>query len=177
MLAVISPYTGYSQENAVWKDYKVDHVVTLTLPVKIDTSTVYERCTIGQFEYENLAFIYSKIDVIDSVPWPRDTLSIRNGYDKLIKGFLSQNPGTVLEKREIVEGQVFGVYAKMKATVSGADAIVNLKAFFINGDTYGIMTLTEAGLAEKTKDVSEKLMRSIKISPLAKQFQHDNPLN
>ena len=177
LLGITTPFTGYSQENAEWKDYKVDYAVTLTLPVKMDTSTLYERCTAGTLEYENLLFMYMKIDVIDSVPWAKDTLSLRNGYDKVIKGFLNQNPGTVLEKREIAEGQFLGIYVKIRATVSGADGIIDLKAFFINGDTYSIMTLVEAGLADKSKDISERFMKSIKISPLAKQLQRDNPLN
>lgn len=101
LLVVTSAFTGYSQGDPLWEKYKLDDFVTLTLPGKMDTSIIYGRVTIGRLEYDSLIFTYTKIDVIDSIPWATDTSVLRTNYDKFIKGFLNKNPGTVVEKRII----------------------------------------------------------------------------
>lgn len=98
----------FSQDTTVWKRNVIDSIVSVIAPEDLEISMPIERFTIGNLSYGQIIFVFLKIDVLDTVPLPKDTIEMRNGYDKLLKGYMKNIPaGVLIGQEDIKQGYYF----------------------------------------------------------------------
>lgn len=164
----------FSQDKALWKINVIDSLVSLNLPGDLKTETFQERLIIGNMKYEQFTFVFMKIDVIDTVPMAKDTAMLRENYKKMAKGFLNRSKGELVKMEEVKQGDFIGNYIKTRVSINGENYIIELKAFFLNGDGYNLQIIYPAFLENTLIDIRKSFLDSFMISPNAKQIQLSN---
>jgi hypothetical protein len=148
----------------------IDSTIRLNLPANLDTTIVMDRLTMGRLEHEQVVFIFMKIDVIDTVPGPKDTIELRDNYAKVLKGFLNRSKGELISKEEIKSGDYIGMYIKAKVNLEGADYFIEQQTYSLNGDAYNLQIVYPLEIEQLSSDLRKKFLTSVIIAPASKQF-------
>lgn len=160
----------FSQDSTAWKINVIDSVVSVNVPGDLKISMPVKRFTVGKLEYEQIIFGVLKIDVLDTVPLPKDTIKLRDGYDKVLKGFMkSMSGGILIGQEEIKQGKYIGRYAKIKMNKGGVDYYIESKTFFLNEDNYGIQIIYPISIEKESESLRKRFLNSLIIAATVKQ--------
>jgi hypothetical protein len=138
----------------------------------METSRLMDRLMIGKLEYEQIFFMFMKLDVVEPIQLAKDTIELRDGYDKQFKGYLKQTPGgVVIGQEEVKEGNYIGRYAKIKMNREGLDFYIEYKMFVLNDDVYTIQIVYPPSIENTTTDLRKRFLNSLIIASTAKQVK------
>jgi len=161
----------FSQDTTAWKINVIDSIVSVIVPGNLKMSTPAERFTVGSLNYEQIIFGILKIDALETVPLPKDTMELRDSYDKVLKGFMKSMPGGILiGQEEIKQGKYIGRYTKIKMNKRGVDYYIECKTFFLNEDNYGMQVIYPISFEKESESLRKKYLNSLIIAASVKQF-------
>ena len=162
----------YSQDTRSWNKHVIDNIVTLNLPDgDLEIIHPMERFTVNRAEYDSIVFLFTKIDIIKTKVLANDSGDLRNKYRELLQGFIKTSKSQLIDSSLFKEGKFMGSYLKGKMNNNGIDCFIEYKAYFLNGDTYGIQIIYPISQAYTLTDMREKLLNSMVISPSANQIK------
>jgi len=160
-----------AQDQQQWVNFSVDKVVSLSVPGKMDTSSVQNILTMGVLQLKQLTIVFQKIDVVDTVKLPKNLDSLQEHYKGFLKGVTKGDSNHIIYAKEAKIGKYIGIAFKQKFQKNGIDYIMEGLEFSLNNDAYGLLLMHSPDVEASTADIKKRILDSWTISPSAKQIQ------
>jgi hypothetical protein len=160
-----------SQSQLPWTIKVIDSSVSLKLPADFDTTLkIMDRITVSRLQLEQATVIFMKIDVIDTVPLPKDSSELKIDYAKMLSGYLKRSNGQLVEDKVMKVGKYIGDFVKAKMVIEGVEYFAEQQNFALNGDSYNIQLIFPVDKEIALADLRNQFLGVFVINSSTKQF-------